>query len=301
LRRLVPIVVVLLFAAGEAVATCDPVWLRQLVSSLNRADEATRVQAQAWIKRFHQADELTSRGMLGAVQSANLKALLATFHKLEPKDFPFAGANVDDKADEMYRAIGRLTGENYEAVTGLKGRLGSLTSDNSPSNQKGALLEIKIGSDLLAEVGDPALVRIQAEGILIPANGQVRKYDARLSDPAAPAPLGGRMHEAKNWPDGLQGQGPSNAFLRDYADREFPGDILLHGSSNFVWYRVDMRDVLNVNTSNGVRDADVVLDELLKKFDDPLIVQELGGLAAKDVAKEVFRQRWIDGTIVRYH
>jgi hypothetical protein len=249
---------------------------------------------------FRDADELTSRGMLKTVQvvPTDLRAFLAEFHTFVPDDIPFPGQTFDDQAAAMYAAIGDITGPAYDDVGGLAGVIGR-TISGDVRNRKGALLELRVGHSIIDAGAAPA-------DLLFQVSVNVPGGTTRVPDVVHRSPIGtsvtttagnvvtGVFHESKNWPGGLRGEGVNFGPLRDYADSEFPRDILLFAEDDFVGYHVDLRQVL---ADSG--EADVVRDELLAKFSAPEIVAVLGEEAA--FKREVFRDLWDSGTIVTFY
>ena len=279
--------------ATVAQTDCAPPWVKRVAARLAKADATEIAQARAWYDRYHKVDEITARGMLKTVEAKDLDALLVTFQKVELDDLPFPGLTVEDRLDGMYRAIGELTGPDFRGVNGLEGKIGNIVSD-SRSNQLGSILDVKVADDIARTTGDRSLIVFEDE-LIVPGTGQRRRYDVRQTDPNAPPPLRGITHENKNWPRGLQG-GAADPFLREFADEQFSSDVLLHANSDFAFYQVNLRGkVLEFGQDTIVR------DELLRVFDDPFIVRELGGQLAADAKKSLFQGLWDTRRVVEFH
>ncbi len=87
-----------------------------------------------------------------------------------------------------------------------------------------------------------------------------------MREPASGAGvIGGIVHENKNWPDGLPGHPDALPRFMD----EFRRDVIIHGSTNFAFYRLNFRSATKMHQG-------FLRDELLKQFDDPSVIAALG-------------------------
>ncbi len=260
-----------------------------------------RARARAWVRDFeNEADELAQRGRITALLHRDLKALTVSFDGLGIPDVPFGGGSLEERVRETYRALGNLSGPNYSGVENLPGRIGKLVALDV-NNKKGALLELRAASDLVDQGVDRSLLAFEKQ-ISVPETGVTRAPDVLVKDSPGSTNLRGAIHhECKNWPEGLQGQGANFIFLRAYVDEEFPSDIFMHVQDGFARYKVDLRDVLRQRNVGALTEADIVRDELLQKFSDPLIVTGLGGPAAAANARTAFELAWNAGRIPTYY
>lgn len=272
-----------------------------IARTLTGAAPEARARARAWVRDFqNEADELAQRGRVTALLHKDLRAIVVSFDDLGIPDLPFPGASVEEQVRETYRALGRLSGPDYSGVENLPGRIGHLVARDA-SNKKGALLELRAASDLVDQGVDRSLLAFERE-IFVPETGVTRKPDVLVKDSPGSTNLRGALHrECKNWPDGLQGQGANFSFLREYVDDEFPSDIFMHAQDGFARYNVDLREVLRQRSVGPLTEADIVRDELLKKFSDPFIVNGLGGPTAAANARTAFELAWNAGRIPHFY
>lgn len=272
-----------------------------MARTLVGAPPETRARARAWVRQFQdEADELAQRGRVTTLLHKDLRAIAVSFDDLSVQDLPFPGASLEEQIRETYRALGKLSGPDYAGVENLPGRIGHLVARDA-NNKKGALLELRAASDLVDQGVDRSLLAFERE-ILVSETGVIRKPDVLVKDSADSLNLRGARHrECKNWPDGLQGQGASFTHLRQYVDQEFPSDIFMHAQDGFARYNVDLREVLRQRRVGSLTEADVVRDELLKKFSDPVVVAGLGGADAAQNARTAFELAWNANRIPRYY
>lgn len=258
-------------AAGS---DCGPALYRRVTAALK--DPAFKEQARDWVRRFQAADDVTHRGMLKAAVHKDVKALKEGF-----RDLP-VGANPFASEDEVYRVIGELTDDSYVGAPGLSETVGNLFADTSP-NEKGALLTLRVADEnRLASKVVPG----NGAGLEQPVdfNNASRRYDMREPDPSAPAGIGGIVHENKNWTTPLDG--PDDFRLTRFAD-EYRRDILIHSTSNWNHYRINLR-----TTVQG--QGDVIRDRLLREFDSELVRNALPP-GAIDTLKRRFQALWDAG------
>lgn len=240
--------------------------------------------AADWVTKYQKANDLVAKGMTKAVLQKDVKTMIEGFRDLPPGVNPFANE------DEVYEAIGKLTDDAYEGVPGLNDIVGNLFA-NTASNEKGALFSLKIAD----EAGLSAKV-LPGNGAgfeqTVAASGVERRYDMR--EPAAGAgPIGGIVHENKNWVTLLSG--PNDSKLVDFAD-EFRRDILIHSQTNWAFYRINMRATVQGQSS-------MIRDRLLMEFQSESVQNTLGPVAA-DNLKRAFEDLWNigdGGALLRFY
>lgn len=288
MRRWIPwlLTIVVAFASAPAAfaAECGPALYKRLTKALE--DPNFKVLAQDWVTRFRSADPIVAKGMTKAALQKDVKALLEGF-----RDLP-AGANPFSSEQEIYRAIGELTDDTYEGVPGLNETVGNLFADSAP-NEKGAIFTLKVAdeTDLAAKIAPGNGAGFERS---VSANGSgTRRYDMREPGLGAPAEIGGVVHENKNWTTALSG--PNDFRLVGFAS-EFQNDILIHSTSNWNFYRINLRSAVEGQSA-------LIRDRLAQEFESQLVT---GSLTPDAIAalKQEFLARWNAGAaggLVKYY
>jgi hypothetical protein len=251
----------------------------------NAADginETNRRFALEWYERFSSSSALQQRGMLKALTEKRLLGILETFEALP------SGANPLGSAEEVYRVIGDLTRTDLtQAADGLDTTVRTLFS-GAANPEKGVLLDLKVADEVgLASRVTPGTgfqrkVSVQTSGGLAE-----RTYDVLEPDPLSP--LGGICHENKNWLTPLDG--PSDGRLLGLVD-EFQRDIPIHDGSNFLFFRLNLRQTV-------AGQSDMIFSRLLQEFDNPSVIAALGSSERAAQLKGIFQQLW--PAAVRYY
>jgi hypothetical protein len=187
------------------------------------------------------------------------------------------------RTDEgIFEVVGQLS--PTELKPGLDRVLSDLAMDTDPA-EKGASFTLLMAKQIAGE--NPA--RISAFEVEYVTGSRVRRID--IVENCAPCPPGvtAILHENKNWTTALSGA--TDIRLVRFAD-EFRRDILLHADSSFAGYRLNLRTTVQGQDS-------LLKSELLRQFDDPSIVDELGQ-ARQSAARDAFEAAWNSGTLVRY-
>lgn len=266
--------VALSLSSGIAHAQLPPgckEWIKKIdgLMNLNTADGQ---QAAKWVSDFVKTqDPVVARGMLKFAINKDVKAAAEYFNRLTAEQNPFSSA------EEVYRALGKFTRDDYEdRLDGVKSLIGNLAAE-TPSNEKGALGELFVGAKLLDE-GKPIL------GFQVPTGA--RRYDVVVADVAAiPHNLSGFSHEVKNWTSRLVA---GDSRLSQLAG-EFAEDIALHRSSGFQFLQFDFRSAVQ-DQKDLIRDR--LLEVISEQFEnDPQTASQVAG---------AFLQRWNSGTMVSF-
>lgn len=263
------LVAVLLSAATAPVRAQEcAAWITKLTAAIN-ANPATQKLALDWMNRFQGAsDPLVAKGMLKLAIDNDVKAVVEYFRDLPAGANPFAGV------DDVYRAVGRFTGDNYNTVTpGFEDIIGNLAAEQA-SNEKGAVGALFVANRIVESGG--SVVRFEAEFL----DGD-RFVDIIEAAAGAPEPLKGIHREVKNWPTALTG--PADRKLTKMIG-QFHNDILLHANSAFAFYRLDLH-LANPGDLITIREA------MEAAFD-------ASNLPNRVIVKAEFLRRWNAGEIV---